>query len=256
MENNFKGSKRPESKIFAGLILVCIGAALMLRNTGFPLPHWLFSWPVILIIVGLYSGIKHNFQNNSWIILMGIGGFFLFDRFIPGLSLAPYFWPGVIIAVGVLFILRPNRTKWLYNDFGTKKKEPDYSTGSWQKTNPDYAASDNSEFINVSSIFSGVQRNVMSKNFEGGKITCVFGGADIDLTQADINGKVIIQMDVVFGGVKLIVPPHWIIYSEVDGMFHGVDDKRKFNTSATANPEKILVLKGTVLFAGVDIKSY
>jgi len=89
-----KCNKRPEGRIFAGIILVGVGAALLLRNSGFPFPNWLFSWPVILILVGIYSGFKHNFKNNSWIIMIGIGGFFLVDRFIPDLRLAPYFLAG------------------------------------------------------------------------------------------------------------------------------------------------------------------
>ena len=101
-----------------------------------------------------------------------------------------------------------------------------------------------------------MQRNVVSKNFQGGKISCVFGGADINLTQADINGKVEIKFEVAFGGTKLIVPPHWTVYNEIEGVFHGVDDKRKFNAATGISPEKILVLKGSVVFGGVEIRSY
>src|SRR5882724_10056618 len=90
MDNNFKTNRRHEGRIFAGLILVGVGAALLLRNSGFPLPYWLFTWPTILILVGIYSGVKHNFKNNTWIILICVGGFFLADRFDPTLRLAPY----------------------------------------------------------------------------------------------------------------------------------------------------------------------
>ena len=115
---------------------------------------------------------------------------------------------------------------------------------------------DGSEVLKVDSVFSGVQRKVMSKNFQGGKVNCVFGGADVDLSQADINGKVEIKFDVVFGGAKIIVPPHWNIYNQIDGAFHGVDDKRKFNASVGMDPQKTLVLRGSLVFGGVEIKSY
>jgi hypothetical protein len=61
---------------------------------------------------------------------------------------------------------------------------------------------------------------------------------------------------VVFGGVKLVVPPHWTVYNELDGVFHGVDDKRKFNTVTGSPTEKIVVLKGSVVFGGIEIRSY
>lgn len=113
---------------------------------------------------------------------------------------------------------------------------------------------DNTETIKVDSVFSGVQRKILSKNFKGGKIAAVFGGADIDLTQADIQGEVVLKLDVVFGGVKLIVPPHWTVYNTIEGVFHGVDDKRKFNAEAVS--EKKLFLKGSVVFGGVEVRSY
>ena len=108
--NNFRNNET--GRIAGGLILVAVGAFLLLRNMGLFLPDWLFSWPIILILVGVYSGFKHNFRNNSWLILIAVGAFFLVDRFIPSLSLEPLFWPLVIIGLGVAFILRPRRGRW------------------------------------------------------------------------------------------------------------------------------------------------
>ncbi|MBC7511293.1 MAG: hypothetical protein H7320_21490, partial [Ferruginibacter sp.] len=96
MENNKNLSNNEGSRIAGGLILVGVGAFLLLRNIGFSLPGWLFSWPMILILVGIYSGFKHNFKNNSWIIIIGVGTFFLVSEFIPNLGLEPLFWPLVI----------------------------------------------------------------------------------------------------------------------------------------------------------------
>ena len=235
-----------------------VGAALLLRNTGFPLPYWLFSWPMILILIGIYSGVKHNFSNSSWMVLIAVGGFFLVDRIIPDLSLAPYFWPLLIIALGVIFIIKPKKGKWLEVSEDEKKNGDNSITPiDWQQTkvNNEFTT-DSNDFLKVDSVFSGVQRKVVSKNFQGGKVACVFGGADINLTQADINGKVEIKFDVVFGGAKIIVPPHWNIYNQIDGAFHGVDDKRKFNSAVVIDPEKILILRGSVVFGGIEIKSY
>ena len=119
---------------------------------------------------------------------------------------------------------------------------------------PDSA--DKGDFIKIDSVFSGVNRTILSKNFQGGKIACVFGGAEIDLTQADITGTVTIKMEVVFGGVKLIVPSNWGVQSDIDGAFHNVDDKRKYNSAITADPNKMLILRGSAVFGGVEVKSY
>jgi len=259
MEDNFKDKRSQEGRIFSGLVLVLIGAALLLRNSGFPLPYWLFSWPMLLIVIGIYSGFKHSFKNNTWIILMCIGGFFLIDRFSPEIKLAANFWPVIIIGVGVLFIIRPHGNGWIHRWDDEKKNETDNLSGTaWQQTSDSGTGftTDTSEFLKVSSVFSGIERNIVSKNFQGGRISCVFGGADIDFTQADIQGKKEIRFEVVFGGVKLVVPPNWTIHNQIDGVFHGVEDKRRYDAASGATPEKILVLKGSVIFGGVEIKSY
>ena len=97
---------------------------------------------------------------------------------------------------------------------------------------------------------------MLSKNFQGGNISSIFGGSEIDFTQADINGQVVIRFEVLFGGAKIIIPSHWAVQNEIDGVFHGVDDNRRFNPDAALNPGKVLILKGSVTFGGVEIRSY
>ena len=251
---NFKD--RESGRVVGGLILVAVGAALLLRNSGFLMPGWLFTWPVILILVGIYTGFKHNFRNNSWLVITAVGCFFLVSRFIPSLGLQPLFWPLVIIGLGIAFILRPGRNRWL-----NTKPENEYN--KWENVptgplnDPDKQVfSDRGDYLVVESVFSGVNRNVVSKDFRGGHITSVFGGSKIDLSQADITGPVVIKFDVVFGGAKLIVPPHWAVQNEINGAFHGVDDKRNFNPSVSLNPDKVLILKGSAVFGGIEIRSY
>lgn len=251
---NFRDKEN--GRVIGGLILVAVGVTLLLRNMGFFMPHWLFSWPMILILVGIYSGFKHNFRNNSWIILIGIGSFFLVSKFIPSLSLEPMFWPLVIIGAGIVFILRPGGNNWT----GIKSDDrynswKNGSTGVMQREQNE-ASIDSSDYLVVRSVFSGVNKNVVSKNFQGGRISCVFGGTEIDLTQAEITGPVILKFEVVFGGAKLVVPAHWAVQNEIDGIFHGVDDKRSFNPSASINPDKVLILKGSAVFGGIEIRSY
>src|SRR5690349_22431252 len=42
-------------------------------------------------------------------------------------------------------------------------------------------------FIDVTAVFGGIKKNVLSKNFKGGDITSFMGGSEIDLSQADFN---------------------------------------------------------------------
>ncbi len=254
MDDNKKMTNRDSAKVVGGVILVIVGGALLLRNMGYFLPYWLFTWPMILILVGVYSGVRHNFQNNSWIILIAIGSFFLIDDFLPNIRLQPAFWPLVIIGLGLLFIFRPSKK----NFFCKNKEKSDFNqpllTGNADESSP--VSGDNNDVLKIESVFSGVNRNVLSKNFLGGKISCVFGGAEIDCSQADIKTVIVLKVDVVFGGVKLIVPANWSVQNEIEGVFHSVEDKRRYNANVFIDPAKVLILRGSTIFGGVEIKSY
>lgn len=249
IKHNNKGN------IIAGLILILVGVVFFLRKMDFFFPDWLFSWPTLLIIVGIYSGLKHNFRNNAWIVLVGIGIFFLIQDYNPEIESRRFLIPIFIIAVGIIMILRPN--KRFYGDkINEKFANKDWSkTGNWQAYGST-AGMDSNDYLNINSVFSGVQRTILSKNFQGGKISCVFGGAEIDLTQADFTGTSILRLEAVFGGIKLIVPPHWQVINEIDGVFHGVDDKRRAPAGAYNDINKTLVLKGSAVFGGIEIRSY
>ncbi len=246
---------KESSKIIAGVIIVAVGVALLLRNMGFLLPRWLFTWPMILILVGIYTGFKNNFKNNSWLIVTVIGVFFLTKKFIPSLHLEPFFWPLIIIAIGVVYILTPGTKSWVSNkQIGNDNKLDDAGTTTWQGFAKDETVQSNDEF-KVTSVFSGVKRNIITKNFKQGQITCIFGGAEIDMTQADMQETSVIRLDVAFGGVEILVPANWVVQNEIQGVFHGVEDKRYKNT-AMMDASKILVLRGSCIFGGVEVKSY
>lgn len=249
--NNF----RHDNRIWLGIFFIVGGALLLFYKMGAPIPDWIFSWEVLVIAIGLLTGIKHGFRNSSWIILVGIGSIFLLDRQIPDAQFHDYLVPIIIIAVGALFIVRPRNSCNRHN----RRLEREWRNAGNNDTGipaPEDQATTCDDYIRINSIFSGVKRTIISKNFQGGSISCAFGGAEIDLTQADINGKIVLRMEEVFGGIKLMIPPQWIVQNEIDGVFHGVDDKRNINSTIQPNPNKILVLKGSCVFAGIEIKNY
>ena len=243
--------KRKE-RVSAGFILLLVGGGLMARQLGVPLPEWLFTWPMILILVGLYVGIKLRFRNPGWIIPTLIGIVFLSDQWYPSNQLKPLIAPVIIIAIGLIFIFRPRGWRGLHRR-RWQQEEPFNPTDN----NAEIAdfAPDRSDFIDTTSVFGGVKKIVLSKNFKGGDITNFMGGSEINLTQADFNGRVCIDTTNIFGGTKLIVPAHWDVQSDVVAVFGGVDDKRKF-LGVQPDPKKVLVLDGTCLFGGIEINSY
>jgi hypothetical protein len=251
MENENKGRFRPErhDRFWTGMALIIVGACLLARKAGAYFPDWFFTWPMILILVAVITGIKHRFQNISWLIMLAIGGFFLSDEIILDWSFKPYFWPVMIIGLGLIFILRPKkrwrREKQSWGEFG----DTNFEDGAR------HTANSSQDVIESVSVFGGVKRVITSKNFKGGEIICFMGGAEYNFSQADITGPVEIEIVQGFAGTKLIVPPHWEIRSEFVAIFAGIEDKRHAQPG-TFDPNKILIIKGVTIFGGIEIKSY
>jgi predicted membrane protein len=269
--NNSNSSNN--SRILGGVLIIAIGMLFFLRQAGITLfPFWFFSWPMILIAVGLFVGFKHGFRGPGWLILLIVGSFFLIDSILDVHSMRRYLVPAILVGIGVMLIVRPKKKdpnrqamkdSWKSN-FNEPKTWNSGSTPTSDTTTSDAAATNSftnsgytneAEKLDAAAIFGGVKKNILSKNFIGGEAVSIFGGSEIDLSKADINGTVKIDITAILGGVKLIVPPHWTIRQEVAAIFGGVDDKREINTLSN-DPNKILVLKGTAFMGGIEISCY
>ncbi|HVW62548.1 MAG TPA: LiaF domain-containing protein [Puia sp.] len=256
-DDNVKyGGRGGGGRIGAGIFLLLIGGVLLLDQMGFPLPGWLFSWHVLLIAIGLFIGLRHNFRGGAWIILILVGGFFMMQDYYPDLPLRRFIWPAVLIFVGLIVIFSPrtHSRQW------RRQWREEWEKKHWERRNWGHTFSSSREgyssedFIDSTAIFSGVHRKIVSKNFKGGDVTSIMGGTELDLTQADFTG--IIRMDVtqVMGGTKIIVPAHWEVRSEITAIFAGFEDKRQ--QPAVTNPEKVLILDGTSFFGGIELKNF
>jgi predicted membrane protein len=235
--------------IWTGVFIVLIGVAALLKASFTDIPNWVFSWPTFLIALGFFIGLRHNFRGPAWFILMLVGGVFLFNHLNPDITIRRYIWPLALIVVGLFFIIRPKRRSW---DHWDEKKNAGMQGGGSPLNEETWSEED---YIDSTSIFSGGKKNIISKNFKGGDLVNIFGGTDLDLTQADFTGTAVIELTTIFGGTKLIVPSNWSIKSEAVIIFGGIEDKRKMPV-ISENSGKVLVLKGTVIFGGIDIKSY
>lgn len=250
--------------IWTGVFILLIGVAALIKTSVTDLPDWLFSWQTFLIALGLFIGFKHGFRTPSWFILIIIGSVFLVRDIYPDLTIRPYIWPAALIAVGTYLILKPRRCR----PAGQKNEDQKKSAGN-SDSGPTIVADVNfgwtesyenqkdfkEDFVDSTSFFGGAKKNIISKNFKGGDLVSIFGGTELDLTRADFTGTATLELTTIFGGTKLIVPSNWTIKSEAVTIFGGMEDKRNMQT-VTDNPEKILILKGLVIFGGTEIKSF
>ena len=239
-------------KIIFGLLLIASGILLLGFNMGYINPiykHIIFSWPMILIAIGFMNlfGREHSF---SGIVLMLVGGFFLLPRLMPLPNNFEYsFWPGLLILIGIIVIARKtifyNRFHRCHDHFRHHRYDK-YTTSELK---------DEAGYITFDNVFGGGKHKVPPTEFKGGKISNVFGGTELDLTQTTLApGTSILEFDCVFGGASLIVPNDWVIHIQMNSVLGGFTDKRTNIKNTTSDRE--LIIKGSAVFGGGEIKSY
>lgn len=257
-QDNITRKRKEDGRFWGGVFIIIFGLLLLLRKMNFPIPGWLFSWETILIAIGLFIGFKSKFQNHGWIIMVIIGTLFLADDILYDMNLRDYVFPIILIGVGAMFILRP-KTK---GRFEKLKDYSAYNTGTYAEEKQNYndsllgsAGNLNEEFLEINAAMGGAKRIVLSKNFKGGEINCFMGGAEINMLQADIQQPVKLEANLVFGGMKILIPSNWELRLDSTNIFGGVDDKRNV-THVITDPNKILTIEGTVVFGGIEVRNF
>ena len=228
-----------DKRVLLGLFLILAGVIWILFRLDIIPALWsdvFVSWQMLLVGLGIFLIIAGN--NTTGTILIVTGGFFLIPEiFTLPLHLKRLGWPVLIIAIGLALLLTGRKRN---NVLPLQKSE----------------SGDSNDTFDDIVILGGRETFVSSKNFLGGKITAIFGGAEYDMRQANLaETGAVIDCVAIFGGCGFKVPPDWTIINEVNSIFGGVSDKRILSApEIVANPSKKMVIKGYTAFGGIEIK--
>ncbi|WKN30138.1 hypothetical protein PZB74_14325 [Porifericola rhodea] len=236
---------RPDSKIIIGFIFVIVGAYLLLYNLNllpFSLPSYVISWKTFLIALGLLLvGTREN--KGGGVTLIIVGGVFLVADILDVtigelISEIWLFWPAIFIIIGLTLLLRRSREKKTENEDEFRVNES------------------NDDYLDVSAILGGNKRLAYSQHFKGARLTAILGGVDLNLINAELApGRHEIEVFVLLGGATIIVPNNWNIKMDITPIAGGTDDNRTFPQRYIPNAEYELIIKGVVLFGGIDLNS-
>jgi predicted membrane protein len=230
-----------------GLLVVSIGIIFLFDQMGVVSADHLFRffWPGIFLFFGLEGVLFGTGPGKFWgTLLTATGVLLLLDTFGVIHVTVAVIWPLLIIFWGVSILLQalgrapgcgPNwQSNWFKNTLktGGTESELDYTL-----------------------VFSGVKRRVTSPNFKGGKIVAVFGGFNLDLRKAEIDGQEAeIHADAVFGGGEIRVPESWRVSVRTASIFGAfVDETRPPVDEGPAT--KRLLITGSAVFGGVNVKN-
>jgi predicted membrane protein len=230
-----------DKRVLLGGILIFFGGIFLLNTMDilhFRFSRVVFSWQFVILIIGLFILINTEKKFLGG-ILAGIGGLFLVPRIFPQVDYdAGIIIPILLIILGVYIILKKKRKDAELEDpYGTSKI--------------------NKDKIDDVSIFGGGTKLISSDNFQGGNVTAIFGGSELNFMNCQLaEGENVIDVLCLFGGTTIIVPKEWNVVVNVTSILGGFSNKSIRNPSVVVDQARTLYIKGLAMFGGGEIKTY
>lgn len=269
--------RRVGTGVAVGVFIVAIGLVLLLDQLGYSVGYlFRFFWPAVFIFFGVETLVSCRCRGGRGLIgtLLIAFGLLLLAGSLGLLHVGIYtLWPLLLIIWGVWVIAR---TFGLGGERGFSQKIRDAvdekfrsATGKesgqyWadsvrsavQETVSSWTGRESTDAeFDYTAIFGGIKQRVTVKNFRGGRLTAVFGGFQVDLTRADIDGQTAtIDASALMGGGEIRVPYNWVV--EIRGIaLLGAYTDETHQEVADAATAKRLIVKGIAALGGVVIKN-
>jgi hypothetical protein len=212
-------------RLFFGLLIVAVGTVLLLDNAGVLDAGEIFGtwWPAVLVLAGILTFAANPRHWPVALIITGIGVAFLLSN-LDIVDIGNIVIPAAIILVGLLVI---------------------FGRGLGSRTEA-------GDRVNSFNVFSGSEIASHSKQFQGGSISAVFGGAEVDLRDTVPAPDAALDVFAAFGGVEVTVPEGWNVVTRGLPLFGGIDNATAKEAVPADAPT--LAVNATVLFGGLEIK--
>ncbi len=235
-----------------GLFMIALGTIWLLDTQGYirARDYYGYFWSAVMIIVGL-EVLGSGKEKGFGAFLFGLGLLKLAGDlgYIPFRLGAKTIWPLLIIMVGLLILF--NRTRGA-GAIGMKR------LGSVHDAllNATRRESDSNETFQHAAILGGVEQQVTTKNFKGGRVTAILGGIELDLRDADIAGESAeLEVAAVLGGAEIRIPNTWALEVRANAFLGGISDETRMAPTQTPSTAKRLIVKGAVVLGGLEFKN-
>lgn len=212
--------------LIIGIILICLG----LLYLGSNLNLWEFTiffngwWTLFIIVPSVISLIKkENMVISSLGTIIGIL-FLMAERdYLSWGIIGKLLFPLILVSIGIYLVFKP-------------------------KLN--FVKKANGEVPNFIGVFSGCEEKINDK-FKGATCIAVFGGVDLDLTNAEIKEDIIIDCVAIFGGIDIKLPENINLKSEGISILGGASNKYLYKEKSK-NPT--VYINHVSIFGGTDLK--
>ncbi|MDR1810353.1 MAG: cell wall-active antibiotics response protein [Prevotella sp.] len=262
MKTNFNHRHRSGNGIiFFALLLILAGTIYAMLDTRIISPVYrpvIFSWQMLLILIGIYQFFTRNIIFG--LILAGVGiGFLLpvVNQVFPEFHFTLY-WPYILIAVGIVIIVKHlffNQKR----DYCASVSTAGFDAVTAKETVKPEKTCVSSEHTNGDKIeknvaFSSSEQIVFSRDFQGGEVNVAFGELKLDLRKAKLSEVNYLEANVCFGNIEIYVPAEWKINLKSETFFGNIQNDGNLPQQDTDSSLPILNLKGAAFLGNVEIK--
>lgn len=261
-----KGGAQMRKKVPVGKI--ALGAALLICGAGFLgdiFNLWDFNlsggwWTLFLIVPGVVLLVRDGMNTGS-MVLIGIGLWQLLiaqDVISYGESIKVLL---AIFLIGaglvVIFGRKKHRIEAEPAADPYRKQEPGPSPHAQEpkRPRPDPGVKKNSDFNDFpayTAVFWGGEHKNCCQDLKGGKADAVFGGIDIDFSDAVITRDIVFEANAVFGGIDIVAPKNCRVIVETTNVFGGSENKRMAGYAYSESMPAFIV-KGSAVFGGIEV---
>ncbi len=243
----------PQSRKTVAYVLVAIAGLLILSNVG------LFSFiglrdligtlfrlifnaiPWLLTLSGIFWIVRSGRREAplmAWLLTLFGAVLVISQMGLLGLSFGDMLAPMILLTVA-FFLVSPRNL--LPRSLNTSNDELD----------------PNQQEIKLFAFMGGGELNYHSKQLKGGEVMAIWGGYEIDFSDADMEGDSMeLSLYCIMGGIEITVPANWKV--EKSGamcIMGGYSNKTRDMAEELNLPSKTLVVTGLALMGGGEIRN-
>jgi predicted membrane protein len=242
-----------KGRIFFGILVVIVGVLLLLMALDVVpidgIGELLLYIPSLFILWGLYVLVVNKFKRAAGpIVTIAIAT--IVQLVLLDILRWEYVWPIAIILVGVAIIACGA------GYHGRRKRRRDRRRDREHRHAQTESRTTAEGDLDISVTMSEAHEHNRSQGFKGGDITCVMGRVRLDLTEAEVaDPPAHIHVDIVMGGLEILVPDHWIVRNNITRTMGEVGDHTESRKSADPDVDATLILDGSVVMGHATIAS-
>lgn len=222
----------PSTQLVIGFVIIALGIVFLLQTLGLADFSSLTAWiPSLIVLLGVWVLISSRFTNwGGALILIVFGGIAQLAALdVVSWSNVWRLWPLALVIIGLSIVV--NRAR-----------------------GHDSVLPEENNAVKLFALFSGSSTRSTAQEFAGGEITALFGGVELDIGDVQVaDPPAVLHVFAMFGAAEIKASPDMLIHSQVTPIFGGFEDKRRQRKALPGESAEILI-KGTVLFGGIEIK--